>query len=445
MGRIFISAGHGGFEDQFRDPGFVFDTITEAQEMILIRNLMVPQLRSRGFEVLSVPDELSLQQTLDWINVRAREGDVALEIHASASGDPIARGTTIFYIANNARRQGHAELLLLKLLGHVPFPSRGARPDTDSGLGSLSFCRRLVIPSLLIEIGFLTNPEDRILLRNRRRDVANGLSSGLETWSRAVSDGPTAGFPEIGINVNGRQHGERGLIINSNAYVPINLADQLGVDLTSTRTIRRVNFRNIVYVKAIDLRDFDISIGWDRDTRTVLLRSVLRLCPGSIDRIMGHGNTSEQQLTHFLNNNNEKALAEFPDLPKLYREEASVEGVNYDIAFAQMCLETSFLRFEGAVSADQNNFANLGSTDATASGAIFPSARLGVRGQIQHLKAYASTQPLVQEQIDPRFAFVPRGRAPLIEQLSGRWSADLEYGNKVKAILRRLYEFASLL
>ncbi|GAB1539052.1 hypothetical protein NUACC21_17170 [Scytonema sp. NUACC21] len=68
-----------------------------------------------------------------------------------------------------------------------------------------------------------------------------------------------------------------------------------------------------------------------------------------------------------------------------------------------------------------------------------------VRAHIQHLKAYASLEPLVQEVVDPRFRFVARGIATFIDQLSGRWSADLEYGNKIMAMLKRLYESAGLL
>jgi hypothetical protein len=61
------------------------------------------------------------------------------------------------------------------------------------------------------------------------------------------------------------------------------------------------------------------------------------------------------------------------------------------------------------------------------------------------LKAYASLEPLVQEVVDPRFRFVTRGIATLIDQLSGRWSADLDYGARISAMLKRLYESAGLL
>jgi hypothetical protein len=61
---------------------------TEAREMILTRDLIVIELRSRSFEFLSVPDDLSSVQTLDWIDTRTRSGDIALEIHADAFPNP---------------------------------------------------------------------------------------------------------------------------------------------------------------------------------------------------------------------------------------------------------------------------------------------------------------------------------------------------------------------
>jgi len=105
MGRIFISAGHGGYEGGKQDPGTIAGSTTEAREMILIRDLMVTDLRGRGFEVLSVPDDLSASQSIDWINGRGRSADVALEIHADAHANPSFRGAGIYYIANNSDRK----------------------------------------------------------------------------------------------------------------------------------------------------------------------------------------------------------------------------------------------------------------------------------------------------------------------------------------------------
>ncbi|MCY7277825.1 MAG: N-acetylmuramoyl-L-alanine amidase [Phormidesmis sp. CAN_BIN44] len=460
MGRIFLSAGHGDRINGVSEPGAIVAGTTEAREMILTRDLVVAELRSRGAEVLSVPDELSPSATYAWINARGNRSDVALEIRANAFSNPSTRGATVYYIANNNERKGHADLVLRSLVRRVPqLPSRGIQPDTATPLGSLAFCRQPVPPSLLTEVGFLTNPDDRFILQNQRRDLAAGIADGLIAWSRTIAGlpvptptptptpppTPTDTYESITINLNGQIYGEKGILVSGNAYIPIDLADQLGVDLSTDPNIRRLNYRGVVFIRAVDLRNFNIVVGWDAQTRTVLLRSILKVCAGSLDQIMSSGITTEASLNLFLKNNNAAALTQFPDIAKLYREEGKVEGVNYDIAFSQMCLETDFLRFGGVIKSSQNNFAGLGDVAGTPAGASFPSARIGVRAHIQLLKAYASTAPLTQESVNPRFNFVTRGVAPLVDQLSGRWAADLQYGAKITAILRRLYETAQIL
>ncbi len=450
MGRIFISAAHGGKEAGGIDPGAIAGGTTEAKEMILLRDLIVTEMRARNFEILSVPDDLSAAQTISWINSRARQGDVALEIHCDSASSPTVRGASVFYIANNNQRKSNGELLLVGLLRRVPqLPNRGVKPDTDTGLGSLIFCRQTTTPSLSMQVGFLSSPDDRSLLQNRRRDFALGIADGLVSWSRMID--PNTGtstdtnYPAINININGQKYQEQGILINGNAYIPIDLVDRLQIDLSKATNVNRTTYRKVVYIKAIELRDFHISVNWDTPSRTLNLRSISVICVAQFDKIVSNGNTSEVQLQLFLKNNNENSLVQFPDLPKLYREEASVEGINYDIAFGQMCVETGFLRFGGDIKPAQNNFAGLGTIGGSSDAASFESARIGVRAHIQHLKAYASLEPLVNEVVDPRFRFVTRGIAPLIDQLSGRWSADLDYGAKITAMVKRLYESAGLL
>jgi N-acetylmuramoyl-L-alanine amidase len=447
MAQIFISAAHGGYENGVLDPGSVLSNTTEAAEMIQVRDLVVAELRSRNLAVLSVPDDLSAAQTLAWINARCRPEDVALEIHAGAYSDPAVRGSAVFYIAQNDVRRTHAELVLLALRRRVPLlPSRGVKPDTESPTGMLPFCRNLGCPSLLMEIGYLSNPQDLEIIQRQRRDVALGIADGLASWSRQVSSDtsvpPGGNFPEIRINLNGGIYPETGIIVNSNSYVPIDIADLLGVDATSSANIARIRYANVVYIKAVDLQQYNVTVSWDAPSRTIRLRSRtgMQFCPGSIDRIMGIGSTTDTQLTVFLRSVNPGAVNTYRDLPTLYREEAAIEGVNHDIAFCQMLVETNALNFGGSITSAQNNFGGIGSPTGGPEGSSFPSARVGVRAQIQHLKAYASLDPLVQRQVDPRFGFVVRGVAPLVDQLSGRWSADLEYGRKILAFMRRLYD-----
>jgi hypothetical protein len=165
--------------------------------------------------------------------------------------------------------------------------------------------------------------------------------------------------------------------------------------------------------------------------------------PEPPENIMGKGIVPQEKLAVFLLDINAGADDHFVRLlAAYYVEEAAAEGVNHDTAFAQMCLETGFLRYGGLVTPDMNNFCGLGAIGPDQTGLVFPDARSGVRAHIQHLQAYAGVEPLNQELIDPRYRYVKRGSAPTIHGLAGTWAADRSYSEKIGAILRRLYEFA---
>jgi hypothetical protein len=158
---------------------------------------------------------------------------------------------------------------------------------------------------------------------------------------------------------------------------------------------------------------------------------------------MGKGLVPPKELAEFLLKSNAAAEISFVrELAGIYAEEAALEGVNHDVAFAQMCLETGFLRYGGLVTPDMNNFCGLGAIGPEQRGERFPSPRMGVRAHIQHLKGYATEEPLRQELVDPRYRWIKYGSAPIIDGLSGTWAADREYAAKIRIILDRLYGYS---
>jgi hypothetical protein len=155
---------------------------------------------------------------------------------------------------------------------------------------------------------------------------------------------------------------------------------------------------------------------------------------------MASGRSSAAQLAAFLAYHNpevDSAYARY--LAELYIFEAQIEGVDHDVAFAQMCLETGFLQYDGVADAQQFNFAGLGAVDEHTAGEQFPSAAIGVRAHIQHLKAYGSRDDLRMPNVDNRFHYVERGSATTIYQLQGRWSTDPEYADKIAQLMERMF------
>ena len=138
--------------------------------------------------------------------------------------------------------------------------------------------------------------------------------------------------------------------------------------------------------------------------------------------IMGEAQATAQQMALFCRSKNstpQLTSCSLEQLAEMFIEEGKAEGVRGDVAFAQSLHETGYFKFGGIVLPAQNNYAGIGALNGNTTGqaASFPDPRTGVRAQIQHLKAYASTEALVNECVDPRFSLVARGVAPYVEWL----------------------------
>ena len=133
-----------------------------------------------------------------------------------------------------------------------------------------------------------------------------------------------------------------------------------------------------------------------------------------------------------------KGASTIDDFARIVYEEAKAEGVRAEVVFCQAMHETGWLRFGGDVSANQCNFAGIGATGGGVTGATFADVRTGIRAQVQHLKAYASTEPLNNACVDPRFNYVTRGIAPTLDDLDGRWATGIGYGAKIYQLIQQL-------
>lgn len=170
--------------------------------------------------------------------------------------------------------------------------------------------------------------------------------------------------------------------------------------------------------------------------------------------IMGKAQATASQMAAFCLSKN--ASPQLPsctveELARMFIEEGEAEGVRGDVAFAQSLHETGYFKYGGIVTPEMNNFAGIGALNGNVTGqaASFPDPRTGVRAQIQHLKAYASTEALVNACVDPRFSLVARGVAPYVEWLGaadnpqGRgWAVPgAGYGANIVKLLGQILTF----
>lgn len=127
---------------------------------------------------------------------------------------------------------------------------------------------------------------------------------------------------------------------------------------------------------------------------------------------------------------------------QLYYDEAAAEGVRPEVAFAQTMKETGFLQYGGDASIEQFNFAGIGTTGNGVPGNSYPDVQTGIRAQIQHLKAYATSDSLNQKCVDDRYEYVKKGSAPYVQWLGQQenpeglgWATGENYGYDIVGMI----------
>ena len=138
------------------------------------------------------------------------------------------------------------------------------------------------------------------------------------------------------------------------------------------------------------------------------------------------------------------------DFASIVYDEAVAEGVSPELVFVQAMKETGWLRFGGDVTVSQYNFSGIGAVGGGAKGASFPDVRTGIRAQVQHLRAYAdssvTTASLANTVVDPRFTYVRKGAAPVVEYLGIQenpnrtgWAAAKNYGYDLVSMMKAYF------
>jgi phage shock protein A len=139
------------------------------------------------------------------------------------------------------------------------------------------------------------------------------------------------------------------------------------------------------------------------------------------------------------------------ELAQIFVEEGTAENVRGDFAFAQSYIETGGFRAGGS----DNNFSGLGACDGCSGEKRFPTARDGVRAQIQHLRNYADRRSVASDLqnppspywygSDPATAarnfdtFYAKGWAPTWQMMGhGNWATDPNYASKVIGVYNRM-------
>lgn len=164
--KIVIDPGHGG-----TDPGAVRDKVEESDLTLAIALKLKKLLEAQGAKVVLTrcdDSDKELNERTDMSN--HEKPNIFVSIHINASNNPKTDGIETYYYTAHSK-------LLAKCLFEEMVASLGAKPNWVRQR-SLYVCRLTDAPSVLVEVGYLSNKVKRVKLSTS--DYQDRIAEALE-------------------------------------------------------------------------------------------------------------------------------------------------------------------------------------------------------------------------------------------------------------------------
>lgn len=183
---VIVDAGHGGY-----DPGAIGVDGTYEKTVVLATALKLRNsLQNAGYTVKMVrTSDASCQDVNPYgtndLNCRtgyanAVGGDVFISVHAN-SATPAAKGTETYYSLTGPKVSQSS-----KLASNVHAGYKGAMASTDRGVRTANYyvIKYTNMPSILLELGFMTNSTDLSKMKNSvtQQNIAEGITRGVNNY-----------------------------------------------------------------------------------------------------------------------------------------------------------------------------------------------------------------------------------------------------------------------
>lgn len=178
--KIFIDQGHnpGGINSGAVGFGINEQDVT-FNVGIFLRNLLNEDGRFEArtsrqtiTEIIGTSNATSLAERVRMAN--EWPADYFLSIHANASTNPSFDGSEVYVYALYTEAANLAESVLNSIVETVGTRYNGVRTNP-----SLYVLRRTEMPAILVELAYITNYEDNLLLQNDQWTFAYGIYMGL--------------------------------------------------------------------------------------------------------------------------------------------------------------------------------------------------------------------------------------------------------------------------
>ncbi|MGD6991841.1 N-acetylmuramoyl-L-alanine amidase [Sutcliffiella horikoshii] len=450
MKLIVLDPGHGG-----QDPGAMFQRLQEK-----VVNLDIAK-RVRAY--LEKEYEVKVMMTREGdstVSLEARtnlansvKADYFCSIHYNAGGGTgfesyRFNGSNTF----SSKSKTFQEIVHREVINVVT----GKYNRRDRGIKAANFhvLRETSMPSVLLEILFLDNTEDRALIQHEtfKEDVSAAITEGLAKALALPRRVTTNLYKVIAGSFKDRKNADARLkflqekgITAFIATTTLNGAPYFRVQAGAFKD--RENAERLVdQIKKLGVEAFILVETTMSPAPTPPVDTTPPTSPAPPNApkppglpIEGQSTLKAEELDTFVKTINPTA----PLLGEYYIELGDAYNIRGDVAFAQAIHETNYFRFTGTVKPEQNNYAGIGATGGEVRGATFATPEEGVLAHIQHLYAYANREllPTTYPKVDPRFDLVTRGIAPGWIDLNGRWAVPgAQYGQLILKIYETMLE-----
>lgn len=172
---IIIDPGHGG-----KDPGTGKDGHTEKAITLKVGNLVRQKLEAAGATVHMTRTGDSYPTLQDRVAfTKAKHGEIFVSVHVNSASSTSASGTETYYNVSTGD-QFEEDKLLAKYINNEIVKNANMK-DRGVKEGPFYVIKNMIIPSVLVELGFLTNQSDRDKLINDKyaeifaQSIYNGI------------------------------------------------------------------------------------------------------------------------------------------------------------------------------------------------------------------------------------------------------------------------------
>lgn len=180
----FISAGHTQKGKNYDSGAVGVDGLREADLNVDFRNLVVSLVRAKGVKVITDDDTESLGEYLK--RIRTGAGSVVLDFHFDASVKNTATGTTaIVGVDADRLDKAFAQELVNVTAATLGIRNRGVITEAQSARGRLGLMREQGTVALL-EIGFITNPNDIAAYQANKLELASKIADLVKKYEDLV-------------------------------------------------------------------------------------------------------------------------------------------------------------------------------------------------------------------------------------------------------------------